>query len=197
MIIGNFNAKEGSREDGKDLVGKFGLENETNGAKWWWVYDDEMYIMNIFIKKLIKNKCTWRSPDWSTKNEIDYIMGNKEDIFQDLEILGKFNTGSDHKIVRAKLQTDEKMERWKMAKSHKREILRKLLEGKRYTWKARGACMYQNKGEYWRNKTSRWIERTHYANPHVETQHSRLEWKEKWKSIEGNKRSHEKTVRDK
>lgn len=53
----------------------------------------------------------WLSPDGNTKNEIDYILTNRKDIIQDVTILNKFNTGSDHRLVRAMVVIDKKNER--------------------------------------------------------------------------------------
>lgn len=55
-----------------------------------------LFLMNSFFKKQLQRKCTWRSPDAMTKNEIDFIMTDKRRIFRDVSVISRFNTGSDH-----------------------------------------------------------------------------------------------------
>ena len=58
-------------------------------------------IMNTFFKKRLNRRWTWISPNRETKNEIDYIMTDRPDIFLDVSVINSFNTGSDHRMIRA------------------------------------------------------------------------------------------------
>lgn len=70
--------------------------------------------MNTFFKKNPNRKWTWISPDGRTRNEIDFILANRNYIIQDVNVLNKFHTGSDHRLVRTKLVVNQKFERRKM-----------------------------------------------------------------------------------
>jgi Reverse transcriptase (RNA-dependent DNA polymerase) len=87
-----------------------------------------LYIMNSFFKKKPSRKWTWRSPTKRT-SEIDYILTNKKDIFLDCTVINKFNTGSDHRMVRCKVRFNIKRERSKlMQKPRVRRGLRSRVE---------------------------------------------------------------------
>lgn len=49
--------------------------------------------------------------DSRTFNQIDYILTNKIQIVKNVEALNRFNTGSDHRIVRASICINWKLER--------------------------------------------------------------------------------------
>ena len=60
---------------------------------------------------------------WATKNEIDYIMIDRPDIFLDVSVINSLNTGSDHRMIRGKASIGTKFER---AKEQKVDHTRKL-----------------------------------------------------------------------
>uniref|UniRef100_A0A6P7GZ09 Uncharacterized protein LOC114348256 n=1 Tax=Diabrotica virgifera virgifera TaxID=50390 RepID=A0A6P7GZ09_DIAVI len=70
--------------------------------------------MNSFFKKKKHRRWTWESPDGKTRNEIDYFLTNKEELFKDVNVLNQFNTSSDHRLVRAKITISIEKERFKM-----------------------------------------------------------------------------------
>lgn len=49
-----------------------------------------------------------------TKNEIDLIISNNKHIFTDVAVLNRFQTGSDHRLVRGTIVLNSKMERAKL-----------------------------------------------------------------------------------
>ena len=80
---------------------------------------EQLYCMNTFFKKTPQRKWTWRSPNGSVKNEIDYILTNNRHICSDVTVLNRFDTGSDHRLVRAKITINNRLERNKLAKKAK------------------------------------------------------------------------------
>lgn len=74
--------------------------------------------MNSFFKKSEKRRWTWRSPNSNTKNEIDYVLTNEKLTVKDVSALNRFDTGSDHRLVRAKIEINLKRERNKLIKIH-------------------------------------------------------------------------------
>ena len=44
-------------------------------------------IMNTFFKKKPKRKWTWKSPNGETKNEIEFILANNQEVVKDVSVL--------------------------------------------------------------------------------------------------------------
>lgn len=117
ILIGDFNAKLGSKEDGSEFaLGHYGYgeRNDRGTTMLQFLLHEKMYAMNSFFKKKPQRKWTWHSPDGNTKNEIDYIITNKQDIVQDVTVINKCSIGSDHRMVRAKVNINIKRERRKL-----------------------------------------------------------------------------------
>ena len=68
-------------------------------------------IMNTYYKKKKNRRWTWRSPNFETFNEIDYVLVDKNNIVKNFEVLNKVNVDSDHRMIRCKVQIDSKQER--------------------------------------------------------------------------------------
>ncbi|XP_073967475.1 uncharacterized protein [Choristoneura fumiferana] len=88
-----------------------------------------LFLMNSFFKKQLQRKWTWQSPDTMTKNEIDFIITDKKRIFRDVSVINRFNTGSDHRLVRGSLNIDFKLERVRLMKSRLRPTLLQTIVG--------------------------------------------------------------------
>ncbi|CAH2243712.1 jg8772 [Pararge aegeria aegeria] len=76
-----------------------------------------LFMMNSFYEKRPHRKWTWLSPDGSTRNEIDFIMSTKLHIFNDVSVINRVKTGSDHRMVRGTLNINVKLERVRLVKS--------------------------------------------------------------------------------
>ena len=87
----------------------------------------KLYIGNSKYKKRDTRKWTWKSPDGYVKNEIDFIMTNKESTIEDLTVVSRVNTGSDHRLVRARFNFRTRIERAKLVKSQTSNIDYKML----------------------------------------------------------------------
>ena len=67
--------------------------------------------MNTFFLKKSQNKWTRISPGGSTKSEIDFIISNNKEIMEDVNVINRFSTGSDHRLVRGKITLNLKRQR--------------------------------------------------------------------------------------
>lgn len=117
ILCGDFNAKTGARlNDAESSLGSHGLEgrNDRGDTLLGFLLQNNLFQMNSFFPKRQNKRWTWRSPDGRTKNEIDFIISDKKYIVKDVSVLNKINTGSDHRIVRAKLTIDVGKERHKL-----------------------------------------------------------------------------------
>ncbi len=127
LVIGDFNAKIGLRRDGEEeVMGQFcsGLRNDRGDKLIDFAISNRLKVMNRFFKKKLSRRWTWRSPDGKTKNEIDFILTNKPKIIQDVTVINKVNTGSDHRMIMCKVKIDTRLERIKLmtAKHQKTDL---------------------------------------------------------------------------
>ncbi|XP_042857719.1 uncharacterized protein LOC122244004 [Penaeus japonicus] len=70
--------------------------------------------MNTFYNKKQNRRWTWHSPDFETLNEIDHILIDKSNIVKNVEVINRIGIGSDHRMVRCRVQVDAKQERQKL-----------------------------------------------------------------------------------
>ena len=88
-------------------------------------------IINTFFKKRLNRRRIWIPPNGATKNEIDYIMTNRPDIFFDVSVINSFNTDSNHRMIRVRERIYTKFERVKMIAQPKKVDTGKLQHNKR------------------------------------------------------------------
>lgn len=118
IIMGDFNAKIGRRtQTDAPSIGDFGLgtRNSRDQMLMDFLNKEKMYCMNTFFQKKSQRKWTWKSPGDTVRNKIDYILSSDKDICTDVSVLNRFNSGSDHRLVRACFRIDTRFER-KMSK---------------------------------------------------------------------------------
>ena len=58
----------------------------------------------------------------TSKNEIDYILTNKDIIVNNVEVIQGVNVGSDHRVVRASIKTNTRIERCKMMRTRMSKV---------------------------------------------------------------------------
>ena len=115
IVMGDLNAKIGINPDIKETsTGKFGLESRNDrGTR---LVDFATYnnlkIANTFFKKRDTKRWTWRSPNDRTRNEIDYILTDNLKNMTETLTINNVNVGSDHRLLRCKLQINTKQERF-------------------------------------------------------------------------------------
>ena len=119
VVMGDFNAKIGMREGAEPRVGKFGVgtRNPRGQRLAEFLEREGLFMMNSFFRKKAHRKWTWIHPDGSTKNEIDFILSNNRHIFNDVSVISRVKTGSDHRMVRGTLNINTRLERSRLVKS--------------------------------------------------------------------------------
>uniref|UniRef100_A0A914UST4 Reverse transcriptase domain-containing protein n=1 Tax=Plectus sambesii TaxID=2011161 RepID=A0A914UST4_9BILA len=118
--MGDFNAKVGRRQDEETFIGPFGGDRNERGERLAAMAESRrLFIANTFFQKRAGRRWTWISPNGEMKNEINFILTNRLQIVQDVTVIGKaFSTGSDHRLVRARIILDSKMEKKALAISN-------------------------------------------------------------------------------
>ena len=114
IIMGDFNAKVGPKAHNQErTTGNIGIgqRNERGDRLIEFTESRNFKIMNTVFKKKPTRKWTRKGPNGETKNEIDFILANNQDIVKDDSVLFRFNTGSDHRLVRAKIKINMRIER--------------------------------------------------------------------------------------
>lgn len=133
VVSGDFNAKIGQKSTtDSDNIGKFGLgiRNQRGDMLINYLNKENLYCLNTFFKKPQQRKWTWESPDGKTKNEIDFILANSRKICTDVSVLNRFDTNSDHRLVRASLSFNLKTERNKLIRMDKFPTVEELKQRK-------------------------------------------------------------------
>ena len=120
IVMGDFNAEVGCRKDNKAFVGPFGGERNERGEQLAAIAESRrLFVGNSFFKKRQGQWWTCNSPNSETKNEIDYILCSHRRILQDVGVVGKaFTTGSNHRLVQARIAIDTKVEKRALAISN-------------------------------------------------------------------------------
>ncbi|XP_013383867.1 uncharacterized protein LOC106154146 [Lingula anatina] len=131
IVMGDFNAKIGIKSDEQERsTGKFGSgeRNDRGDLLIEWATANNMKIMNTVYKKKISRRWTWQSPDGCTRNEIDYIMTNRPNIFTDVKVLNRLDAGSDHRAVMGVIRINVRKDRQKcLSNPSKRPSIEQLV----------------------------------------------------------------------
>ncbi|XP_013384095.1 craniofacial development protein 2-like [Lingula anatina] len=131
IVMGDFNAKIGIKSDEQErTTGKFGSRerNERGDLLIEWATANNLKIMNTIYKKKISRRWTWQSPDGCTRNEIDYIMTNRPNIFTDVKVLNRLDAGSDHRAVMGVIRINVRKDRQKcLSNPSKRPSIEQLV----------------------------------------------------------------------
>ena len=119
VVMGDFNAKLGERSGSELRVGQFGYGQRNHRGQMLadFMEKEGLFMMNSFFKKPPHRKWTWLSPDGSTRNEIDFILSTRRHIFNDVSVINRVKTGSDHRLVRGTLNINVQLERYRLVKS--------------------------------------------------------------------------------
>ncbi|CAK1555912.1 unnamed protein product [Leptosia nina] len=122
ILMGDFNAKIGHPQKEKSLVMKkfgYGKRNDRGQRLIDFAFENKLTIINTCFKKKPNRRWTWKSPNGSYRNEIDFILSNQINIFQNIETIN-LNYPSDHRPLRATIQLKkQKKSRANYTKNHK------------------------------------------------------------------------------
>lgn len=102
ILMGDFNSKIGKPQMDEHLVTRqygYGERNARGQRLIDFALENKLAIINTFYKKKPKNRWTWRSPNGQHRNEIDFIMSKRPQIFQNIETLN-LDYPSDHRPLR-------------------------------------------------------------------------------------------------
>ena len=105
--MGDFNADIGVRNinDKMKSTGPFGTGNRKKRGERLLDFAEEnnLVVTNSLFFKAANRYWTWEAPGGVTKNQIDFILSS------DCEVITKVDIGSDHQMVRARLEIDKKI----------------------------------------------------------------------------------------
>ncbi|XP_052738156.1 uncharacterized protein LOC128198192 [Bicyclus anynana] len=98
IVMGDFNAKIGQAKSGENSIIKYGYGTRNGRGEMLieFAFENNLPILNTFFKKKDKRRWTWRSPDGSTKNEIDFILSNLKGNVTNIEVID-LPFSSDHR----------------------------------------------------------------------------------------------------
>lgn len=119
FVIGDFNSKIGFKDIGEEAVmGNFGhgVRNDRGDRLLQFAFSQHLKIINTYFKKKASKKWTWRSPDGSVKNEIDFILSETVTNIKNIEVLNKFCFDSDHRLLRLTVEISGQIDRRKWFK---------------------------------------------------------------------------------
>uniref|UniRef100_A0A914W6H3 Endonuclease/exonuclease/phosphatase domain-containing protein n=1 Tax=Plectus sambesii TaxID=2011161 RepID=A0A914W6H3_9BILA len=134
IIMGNFNARVGQQTAEEQAIGQFGHgeRNEQGQMLVDFCEARKIVISNMLFKKGNRWKGTWRSANGEMLNEIDFILSSCQEILTDASVLNKFTTGSDHHLVRARINMRgshtqwHQLVRWQAPKKPVNQILNQI-----------------------------------------------------------------------
>ncbi|XP_026318069.1 craniofacial development protein 2-like [Hyposmocoma kahamanoa] len=103
-----------SREWGNLVLGKRNCKGQRQAD---FMEKEGLFLMNSFFQKPPQRKWIWLSPDGVTWNELDFILTDKRQILNNVSVINRVKTGSDHRMVRGLLNIDVKRVRLLLMKS--------------------------------------------------------------------------------
>ena len=109
-IIGDFNARLGPRKTGEVFIGPHSAEarNEAGDRLAAFCETAHFYHANSQFKKKESRRWTHISPNGIHRHELDHILTNRRFV-TDVTVIASCHTGSDHRLLRAKLFFDKTM----------------------------------------------------------------------------------------
>ncbi|GFO38583.1 endonuclease-reverse transcriptase [Plakobranchus ocellatus] len=82
-------------------------------------------MVSTLFQKPEKRSWTWESPDGTARNQIDFIMTSERSTSKDCGVITKIEIDSDHRMVRARIVINSRLERLRRIK---RRINTEILE---------------------------------------------------------------------
>ena len=117
------NAKIGVRNinDKMKCTGPFGRGNRNERGERLLAFAEEnnLVVTNSLFFKAANRYWAWEAPEGVTKNQIDFIRSSDRKIVRNCEVITKVDIGSDHRMVRARVEIDKKLMRLKRIQKQK------------------------------------------------------------------------------
>ena len=113
FVVGDFNARIGMAEEAEYRIGRFGLglRNENGNRLVGLLSATRLFHGNSIFMKSEHRRWTWESPNGTTHAEIDHILTNRRWCLLDVAVVPSFCSGSDHRLLRAKVRFNQKLEK--------------------------------------------------------------------------------------
>ncbi|KAK6761046.1 hypothetical protein RB195_022203 [Necator americanus] len=113
FAVGEFNAKLGKATEEECRIGRFGLgdRNENGNRLAGLLSAARLFHGNSLFMKKDHRRWTWESPNGATRAEIDHILTNRRWCLLDVSVVPSFSSGSDHRLLRAKIRLSHTMEK--------------------------------------------------------------------------------------
>uniref|UniRef100_A0A7I4YII4 Endo/exonuclease/phosphatase domain-containing protein n=1 Tax=Haemonchus contortus TaxID=6289 RepID=A0A7I4YII4_HAECO len=110
-VVGDFNAVVGTNCTGDWRLGPHGFGDRTENGELLLnlLYACRLFHGNSMFEKPAKRRWTWESPNGRTHTEIDHVLTNRRWSLLDVSVLPSFDTGSDHRLVRAKILLNKRI----------------------------------------------------------------------------------------
>nr|CDJ93019.1 Endonuclease exonuclease phosphatase domain containing protein [Haemonchus contortus] len=112
-VVGDFNAVIHEERPATARTGPHGIgETNENGERLMDLLEAcNLFHGNSFFVKNEGRRWTWESPNAETHSEIDHVLTNRRWSLLDVSVVEAFRTGSDHRLVRAKIRLRAKLRR--------------------------------------------------------------------------------------
>ena len=114
--MGDFNANIGVRNtnDKMKCTGPFGTGNRNEKGERLLDFAEEnnLVVTNSLFFKAANRYWTWEAPGGVTKNQIDFILSSDRKIVRNCEVITKVDIGSDHRMVRARVEIEKKKKKF-------------------------------------------------------------------------------------
>ncbi|KAK6747521.1 hypothetical protein RB195_000616 [Necator americanus] len=113
FVFGDFNAKLGKATEEEYRIGRFGLgdRNENGNRLAGLLSAARLFHGNSLFMKKDHRRWTWESPNGATRAEIDHILTDRRWCLLDVSVVPSFCSGSDHRLLRAKIRLSHTMEK--------------------------------------------------------------------------------------
>ncbi|KAK6742488.1 hypothetical protein RB195_010012 [Necator americanus] len=105
FLVGDFNTKLGKATEEEYRIGRFGLgdRNENGNRLTGLLSAARLFHGNSLFMKKDHRRWTWKSPNGATRAKIDHILTNQRWCLLDVSVVPSFCSGSDHRLLRAKI----------------------------------------------------------------------------------------------
>ncbi|KAK6743803.1 hypothetical protein RB195_010853 [Necator americanus] len=113
FVVGDFNAKLGKTTEEEYRIGRFGLGdwNENGNRLAGLLSAARFFHGNSHFMKKDHRRWTWKSPNGATRVKIDHILSHRRWCLLDVSVVPSFRSGSDHRLLRAKIRLSHTMEK--------------------------------------------------------------------------------------
>ena len=104
LVVGDFNASIGPRDDGETYVGHYAADTRNDRGQRLADFAESqcMYVLNTMFQQRKRRLWTWQSPN-GAKKQLDYVLCNDAHRVVDCKIVGRSWCGSssDHRLVKS------------------------------------------------------------------------------------------------